>query len=65
MFERRKGYLIVYTPYAQLYLKESVHREKFIHEITYIQKKWGDVIDAGDPYYNSNLTLENENFSIK
>jgi len=71
---REKGYLIVYTPYAELYHHESLSRgyentqekqARFLKEVEYIKKKWGHVIDKGDPYYNPNLTLDREDFSIK
>lgn len=71
---REKGYLIVYTPYAELYHHESQSRghddtlekrERFLKEIKYIRKKWGQVIDKGDPYYNPNLTLDRVDFSIR
>jgi hypothetical protein len=38
---------------------------RFTREVTLIREKWGRVIDNGDPYYNPNLTLESEDFSIK
>ena len=55
---RDKGYLIVYTPYAELYHYESVSRghEINVNEAHYMLKKWGDNIKS-DPYYNSNLSL--------
>jgi glycosyltransferase involved in cell wall biosynthesis/ubiquinone/menaquinone biosynthesis C-methylase UbiE len=71
---RSAGYLIVYTPYSQLYHHESLSRGyedtpdkqvRFKHEVSLIREKWGGVIDNGDPYYNPNLTLEREDFSIK
>jgi len=71
---REKGYLVVYTPYANLYHYESLTRgyednpekqARFLKEVQYIRQKWGYVIDKGDPYYNPNLTLEKEDFSIK
>ena len=71
---REKGYLIVYTPYAELYHYESQSRgyddtpekmERFLKEIKYIREKWGEVIDKGDPYYNPNLTLDRVDFSIR
>ena len=71
---REKGYLVVYTPYAKLYHYESLTRgyednpekqARFLKEVQYIRQKWGYVIDKGDPYYNPNLTLEKEDFSIK
>jgi O-antigen biosynthesis protein len=69
-----KGYQIIYTPFAQLYHYESLSRgyentpekqKRFQQEVNYIRKKWGNVIDKGDPYYNENLTTESEDFSIK
>lgn len=71
---RRKGYLIVYTPYASLYHHESYSRgyedtpekiERFKREVRLVRSRWGGVIDAGDPYYSPNLTLDREDFSIK
>jgi GT2 family glycosyltransferase len=71
---REKGYMIVYTPYAELYHYESLSRgyedtpekkERFSKEVKYMREKWGEVIDKGDPYYNPNLSLEKEDFSIK
>ena len=71
---RDKGYLIVYTPYAELYHHESVSRgyedtpekqRRFSKEVKYIRDKWGKVIDRGDPYYNPNLSLNHEDYAIK
>lgn len=71
---RKKGYLIVYTPYAVLFHHESYSRgyenkpekkERFLKELKYMREKWGDIIDKGDPYYNPNLSLNHEDFRIK
>jgi GT2 family glycosyltransferase len=71
---REKGYLIIYTPYAELYHHESLSRgyedtpgkqRRFLDEVKYMREKWGKIMDAGDPYYNKNLTLEKEDFSIR
>jgi O-antigen biosynthesis protein len=71
---REKGYLIVYTPYARLYHHESVSRgsddspennPRFQREAAYLRKKWGKIIDQGDPYYNPNLTLDRFDLSLK
>ena len=71
---REKGYLIVYTPFAQLYHHESLTRgyedtlkkqARFKSEIEYFKKRWGHLLKKGDPYYNPNLTLEKEDFSIR
>ena len=71
---RDKGYLIVFTPYAEFYHYESKSRgfedspekvKRFNGEIDRFQGKWGDELEAGDPYYNPNLTLIYEDFSFK
>ena len=71
---REKGSLIVYTPYAELYYRESLrggqvstpeNQAQFKNEREYFQKKWKDVLAKGDPYYNSNLTVDREDFSIR
>jgi GT2 family glycosyltransferase len=71
---RRKGYLIVYTPYASLYHHESYSRGyedtpekigRFNEEVRLVRDRWGMVIDMGDPYYSPNLTLLREDFSIR
>jgi O-antigen biosynthesis protein len=71
---REKGYLIIYTPYAELYHHGSLSRgyedtpgkqRRFLHEVKYLREKLGKIMDAGDPYYNKNLTLEKEDFSIR
>lgn len=68
---RKAGYLIVYTPYAELYHYESISRgaedtpekvERFNGEIRRFQKRWGEELKKGDPYYNPNLSLEFEDF---
>lgn len=71
---RKRNYLIVWTPHAQLIHHESKTRgpednpekqERFKKEIALFHGKWDDVLLKGDPYYNINLTLKHENFSIK
>jgi GT2 family glycosyltransferase len=71
---REKGYLIVYTPYAELYHYESKTRgyedtpekkARLTVELQYLKKKWKHVLEKGDPYYNPNLTLVREDFNLK
>jgi GT2 family glycosyltransferase len=71
---REKGYLIVYTPHAELYYHGSPRRDhknardKLVElkkDVEYFQRKWKDMLIKGDPYYNPNLTLDREDFSIK
>jgi GT2 family glycosyltransferase len=70
---RKEKYLIVWTPYAELYHNESRTRgyedtsekiERFSRELTLFTTKWGKEIAKGDPYYNPNLTLNAENYSL-
>ncbi len=71
---RKAGYLIVFTPFAEFYHYESKSRgiedspekvARFNGEINRFMKKWGKELEHGDPYYNPNLTLEREDFSLK
>ncbi|MDD3338041.1 MAG: glycosyltransferase family 2 protein [Lachnospiraceae bacterium] len=70
----KSGKLIVYNPYAELYHYESKSRgledtpekvERFNREIDLFQKRWEKELEAGDPYYNPNLSLVVQDFSIK
>ena len=63
---REGGYLIVYTPLALLYHHESATRGHFHHpeyKELFLQR-WGRSIRNGDPYYNRNLTLTTEDWSV-
>lgn len=71
---RQAGYLIVWTPYAELYHYESKSRgaedtpekqKRFLDEVERFQKRWKKELEAGDPYYNLNFTLDREDFSLK
>lgn len=55
---RKKGYLIIYTPYAQLYHSGSASRpySQDNNEIRYFVKQWYDLILKGDPFYESSLS---------
>lgn len=70
---RKAGHLIVFTPHAEAYHYESKSRgledtpekvARFNREVELFFERWGDVLKAGDPYYNPNLTLEHENFGF-
>jgi len=71
---RERGYLVVFTPFAELYHYENKTRgyedtpekkERNNKEIELFRKKWGYILEKGDPYYNTNLTLDREDFSIR
>lgn len=71
---RKAGYLIVFTPYAELYHYGSRSRgredspekqARFQKEVNLFRNRWAREINAGDPYYNPNLSLDKSNFSMK
>lgn len=71
---REAGYLIVWTPYAELYHYESRSRgfedtpekqSRLAGEVQRFTRRWKQQLEDGDPYYNPNLTLEREDFSVK
>ena len=62
------GYRSVFTPFAQLVHEQSASRgpensRQFEAAVKYMQIRWGDKI-ANDPYYNPNLSLEREDFTL-
>lgn len=69
---REAGYLLVWTPFAELYHLESASRgpdtapdkiHRFMREIDYMNRRWGESLQH-DPYYNPNLTLDAEDYSL-
>jgi GT2 family glycosyltransferase len=67
---REKGYINIWTPFAELYHHESISRgknsneeERFQAEIKYMYNKWGNVIN-NDPYYNPNLSNDSVEFRL-
>lgn len=71
---RAAGKLVVYNPYAELYHYESKSRgledtpekiARFNSEIETFEKRWPEILRDGDPYYNPNLTLESQDFSLR
>jgi GT2 family glycosyltransferase len=71
---QQAGYRIVYNPYVELYHYESKSRgledtpekrERFAKEIATLEAHWPEVFANPDPYYNPNLTLKSQDFSLK
>ena len=71
---REAGYLIVYNPYAELYHYESKSRgledtpekvARFNKEMQIFERRWPDILRNVDPYYNPNLTLKSQDFSLR
>lgn len=71
---RQAGYLIVWTPFAELYHYESKSRgindspekiARFSGEIQHFLERWKPVLDQGDPYLNPNFSPDHEDFSYR
>lgn len=71
---RQLGYLNVFTPFAELYHYESVSRgldtdgekaARYNEESARFREKWKEPLEAGDPYYNPNFTLDKSDFSLR
>ena len=71
---RSHGWLVVYAAYAELYHFESKSRgledtpdkiARFNREMAVFEKRWPDILRNGDPYYNPNLTLKSQDFSLR
>lgn len=72
---RKLGLLVVYNPYAELFyygqktkgfLAAQGGAETENEEAKRrLLEKWGSAIEADDPYYNPNLTMEKLDFSLR
>lgn len=71
---RQKGLLNVFTPFAELFHYESVSRglddqgekaERYNRESALFRERWKELLEAGDPYYNPNFSLDRSDFSLK
>jgi len=71
---RELGLLNVFTPFAELYHYESASRglddqgekaERYNRESEKFRNKWKEVLEAGDPYYNPNFSLDRSDYSVK
>ena len=71
---RRLGYLNVFTPFAEAYHYESASRgsdmtgeaaARYNAESARFREKWKAELEAGDPYYNPNFSLDKSDFSLR
>ena len=70
---REKGYLNIFTPFAELYHYESKTRgmeegeklRRYERECAHFRDKWKEQLDAGDPYYNPNFSLDYSDFTLR
>ena len=70
---REAGWEIVWTPHAELFHHESTTRgpddvgpraEAFAREVAYMETRWGFDQLRQDKYYNPNLSLDAEDYSL-
>ncbi len=70
---RKAGYLNVFTPFCELFHYESKTRgmeegeklKRFQNEVALFREKWKAELDAGDPYFNPNFSLDYSDYTIK
>ncbi len=71
---RERGLLNVWNPYCELYHFESASRgkdnrgeqaERYEKECALFREKWKAALEAGDPYYNPNFSLDRSDYSLK
>lgn len=70
---REKGFLNIFTPFAELYHYESKSRGsdkkddkavRYQMEADRFRAKWADALAKGDPYYNPNFSLDHSDFTV-
>ena len=70
---RELGYLNVFNPYCELYHFESLSRgldvkdekaQRYEVECEMFRTKWKRQLEAGDPYYNPNFSLDHSDYSL-
>ncbi|XME02823.1 glycosyltransferase family 2 protein [Lachnospiraceae bacterium C1.1] len=74
---REKGFLNIFTPFAELFHYESISRgddtdgsdkaraARYDQEAEKFRTKWKAALEAGDPYYNPNFSLDHSNYTLK
>lgn len=71
---REAGYLNVLQPFSMWHHYESKSRgyedtpekaERFAKEVARFRERWGRTVDAGDPYYNPNFSVQKEPFTLE
>ena len=70
---REKGFLNIFTPFAELYHYEAKSRGsdnkderalRYQQESDRFRVKWADALAKGDPYYNPNFSLDHSDFTV-
>jgi hypothetical protein len=53
-----------YSSKTRGYENTAEKKKRFHEEKEYFKLKWSDFLQKGDPYYNPNLTMDHEDFSL-
>ena len=70
---RREGFLVVWTPFAELYHYESKsrgsdlspkNRRRYKAEVARFHARWKKELERGDPYFNPGFSLDREDFLV-
>jgi GT2 family glycosyltransferase len=70
---RELGLLNVFTPFAELYHYESKSRglddkdekaKRYDEEVAKFRERWKALLEAGDPYYNINFSLDSAEYKV-
>ncbi|MCR5672912.1 MAG: glycosyltransferase family 2 protein [Lachnospiraceae bacterium] len=73
---RQKGLLNVFTPFAELFHYESASRgsdvtgeskeraQRYEKECALFRDRWRKQLEAGDPYFNPNFSLDHSNYVL-
>ncbi|MCR5688077.1 MAG: glycosyltransferase family 2 protein, partial [Lachnospiraceae bacterium] len=74
---RKKGLLNVFTPFAELFHYESASRgsdagegsdpekaKRYERECALFRERWKAELEAGDPYFNPNFSLDHSNYVL-
>ena len=71
---RKKGYQIIWTPYVELnhfesktrgYEKTNEQIKRYQSEKELFTKNWKNLLENGDPFFNTNFRIDTEEYCIK
>ena len=71
---RENDKLIIFTPFVEMfhcqstspkYSKTQAYQIGLRGDLTFFSESWKEILKNGDPYYNKNLTLLREDFSLR